>query len=151
MLEFEYCECGCKGSSSAHIGEVTFWIHDTLRGPVYLHRGHGWTSPKVKDCESYDEAVRVATEKARALLEQEQANLDEIRRQVNAKPPKALTFEQEVRAQFPGKDNAGVRRLLREASSSRQIRLMSKSIAFTELGRAKLEIVAEAMDRPVKK
>jgi len=73
---------------------------------VYLHRGHGWTSPKVGEFESYAAAVDAATKEARALLEKEQANLDEIRRQINSKPPKALSFEQEVRAQFPGKDNA---------------------------------------------
>lgn len=151
MLEFEYCECGCKGSSSLEIGGISFWIHDSLKGPVYLHRGHGWTSPKVKDCTSYEEAVQVATEEARVLLDKEQEKLDEIRRQVNAKPPKVLSFEQEVRTQFPGNENAGIRRVLRETHNSREIRLMAKSIAFTELGRTKLEIVAEAADRPVRK
>jgi hypothetical protein len=67
------------------------------------------------------------------------------------KNTQVLTFEQEVRAQFSGEENAGIRRVLRETHNSREIRLIAKSIAFTELGRAKLEIVAEAVDRPVRK
>jgi hypothetical protein len=133
-----------------NIDDVTFWIYDDLKGKVFLRQGHGWMGHLIKECSSYEEAAGLATDKARVLLAKAQANLDEIRRQVNAKPPKVLSFEQEIRAQFPRKDNAGVRRLLREASSSRQIRLMAKSCAFTELGREKLEIVAEAFDRPAK-
>jgi hypothetical protein len=151
MLAFEYCECGCKGSESEMIGHTSFWLYDTLEGPVFLHRGHGRIAPLIKKYESYEEAVKLATDEARVLLNEEQAKLDNIRKQLNEKPAKVLSFKKELLFQFPGKDNEGIRRLIRECRNSRQIRLLSKSVAFTELGRSKLEIVAEAFDRPVSK
>ncbi len=150
MLIFKYCECGCKGSLSIRIGSAEFWLFDNLKGPVYLHRGHGYLSPLIKQCSSYNEAVQLATDEAKVLLDIEQKNLDEVRRQINAKPPKVLSFEQELRAQFPGKESAGIRQMIRKANSSEKIRLLAKSVAFTELSRTKLEIVAEAFDRQTK-
>lgn len=144
-LIFEYCECGCHGSDCERIN---YWIGNAAGDKVSLHRGHGCMSPKIGEFNSYGAAVDHATELAREFLVREQKILDEIRRQVKpAKPPKVLTFEQEIRAQFPGKDNAGVRRLIRDSSGSRSIRLLARSVAFTELGRAKLELVAKACDR----
>ena len=150
MLAFEYCECGCKGSESEFIGHTSFWLYDTLNGPVFLHRGHGRTSPLIKECASYEEAVQLATEEARPLLKAQQDILDKLRKQIN-EPAKALSFKQEVLAQFPGDSNAGIRAMLRDCRNSRQIRLIAKSVALTDLAKCKLEILAKAFDRPVSK
>jgi hypothetical protein len=82
-------------------------------------------------------------------LKEQQEILDRVRKQINEKPTKVLSFKAELLAQFPGKDNAGIRQLIRECRNSRQIRLLSKSDVFTNLGRAKLEIIAQAFNRPV--
>jgi hypothetical protein len=150
MLNFKYCECGCKGHLSITIGHTSFWIFDSLKGIVCLHRGHGWTSPLIGQYSSYDKAVRIATEEAGILLEKQQVMLDELRRQINAKPLTRRSFEHELRAQFSGSDNIGLRKIIRDCTSSKQIRLLAKSVALTELGRNKIEIVADAFDRLAK-
>lgn len=109
--------------------------------------GHGRSSPLIRECASYKEALQLATDEARILLKEQQDILDKVRRQINEKPAKVLSFKQEILAQFPGDSSAGIRATLRDCSNSRQIRLLSKSVAFTDLGRAKLEIVAQAFDR----
>lgn len=155
MLAFEYCECGCKGSESATIGSTTWWYYIDLAEnlsvkKVHLHRGHGWTSPLIKECKSVDEAVQVATEEAREVFAKEYKHLLEIQRQLNApppKPPKLLSFEEELRLQFPGPDNRGMRVILRECRNSRQIILMSRSSSFSSETKKKLKLVAEAFHR----
>ena len=117
MLAFKYCECGCKGSESESIGHTSFWLFNTIsdgvQGPVFLHRGHGRMSPLIKKCASYEEAVRLATDEARILLKEQQEILDRVRKQINEKPAKVLSFKAELLVQFPGKDNAGIRQLIR--------------------------------------
>jgi len=150
MLEFKYCECGCKGSLSMTIGRTAWWYHNDLKGKVYLHRGHGFSAEPIKECSSVDEAVRVATEEALVVFQKEHKVLLEIQRQLNTpppKPPKLLSFEEELRLQFPGPDNKGMRVILRECRNSRQITLMSSSPAFSTEAKRKLKLVAEAFHR----
>lgn len=54
-MNFEYCECGCHGSS-ASAGPIHFWIFNDLKGNYFLHRGHGWISPLIGKYKSYKEA-----------------------------------------------------------------------------------------------
>jgi len=75
MLDFNYCECGCKGYE-ASAGHLHFWIYWDLAESYHLHRGHGWASPKIKTCSSMEEAVALATEEAKAELVKMQAALD---------------------------------------------------------------------------
>lgn len=58
-LNFEYCECGCKGHE-ASAGKLHFWIYNDLRGNYYLHQGHGWMSPKIGQHTSFEAAQRQA-------------------------------------------------------------------------------------------
>jgi len=115
MLEFKYCECGCKGSLSMTIGRTAWWYHNDLKGKVYLHRGHGFSAEPIKECSSVDEAVRVATEEALVVFQKEHKVLLEIQRQLNTD------------------------------SSSRgrtTITLMSSSPAFSTEAKRKLKLVA---------
>lgn len=149
-LNFEYCECGCHGSESDRIGETTYWIGcETSKGKVNLHRGHGWTSPMIAECDTYEEAVELATGLARILLVEEDAHLALIRKQLGPKPKekKLPTFRQELIAQFPGKDNAMLRRLINDCNSARNILKFSGAMAFTDDARKKLALVAAAFDR----
>lgn len=143
MLVFEYCECGCHGSSSERIGETTFWIGIDN----HLYRGHGSCGVRVAECVSYSEAVAQATLLAKELLIKEEARLAEIRKQIGppAKQKKLPTFRQELVAQFPGDENAALRRMIRDCNNSRNI--LKLSGAFTEDARIRLAIVAAAFDR----
>jgi hypothetical protein len=145
MLEFEYCECGCKGSESATLGRTSFWIYNDLAGSFYLHQGHGMSSTLVKQCGSHEEAAQLATELMKPVLEKEQAVLDEIRRQLEDRPVKALTFEQVLRKNFPGPAHALLRRVIRASTSSSQIRDLIRT-RFSDAGRDKLEEAATAFE-----
>lgn len=59
-LKFEYCECGCKGSTwSAR--SLDLWLYwDLLKNSWTLHRGHGWLSPEVGSYASRDKAIDAA-------------------------------------------------------------------------------------------
>lgn len=144
MLEFEYCECGCHGFESDTTG---FWIETNEKKWQGLSKGHGWMSPKIGVFDSFEKAAEHATELAKPMLVEMEEKINELRRQINSKPVKQRSFEQEVREQFAGKDNAGIRKLLRAANNSRQIRLLANSVSFTEMGKAKLEAIAQAFDR----
>jgi hypothetical protein len=85
MLKFKYCECGCRGSSSVEIGHTSYWICKTRDG-YGLYRGHGSSSPLLKECATYEAAVQYATEDARIYLDVEQKKLAEVRRQINQSP-----------------------------------------------------------------
>lgn len=144
-LQFNYCECGCKGSESATIGHTGFWIYNDLQGNFYLHQGHGRSSPLVKKCTSHEEAAQLASELMKPILEKEQALLDEIRRQLEGKPVNPMTFEQVLRKNFPGKDNILLRRVIRASTSAGQIRDLTRT-RFAEVGRDKIEEAAQAFE-----
>ena len=148
-LQFSYCECGCKGSESATIGRTSFWIYNDLEGSFYLHKGHGHTSPLLKKCKSHEEAVGLATEKAKVLLAEEQAVLDAIRQQVEDKPVKPKTFDQALNTEFPGPINAVIRRLIRRCKTAQQIRDLANTSVFSDKAQTSLLLVAKSFkNRP---
>jgi hypothetical protein len=54
-LEWEYCECGCHGHEGGVQGNM-LWIYNDLKDNFYLHRGHGFTSPRVGVYKTWEEA-----------------------------------------------------------------------------------------------
>jgi hypothetical protein len=62
-LEFEYCECGCKGHE-ATAGSLDFWLFNDLKGKYTLNKGHGWMGARIGVYKSHEQAVGVATEMA---------------------------------------------------------------------------------------
>jgi hypothetical protein len=80
MLKFNYCECGCHGFESKLTG---FWI--AINDSTQLHKGHGWTSPKLVEFESFEKAVEHATELAKPILEKMEETTKELRRQINSR------------------------------------------------------------------
>ena len=54
MKNWEYCECGCHGYSWGN-----YWsFYDTRDNVLHLHRGHGWTAPKLGVYLSLEECTR---------------------------------------------------------------------------------------------
>lgn len=147
MLEFTYCECGCKGSESLMIGQTVFWLYDDLQGNVFLHEGHGHLSPLIKKCSSHKEAVKLATDKAKELLTQEQENLDKICRQLFPKKEKPKSFDVVLLETFAGPANVTFRRLVRRCKTAQQIRDLASTPMVTEDGKSKLLLLAKAFKR----
>ncbi len=50
-LNFEYCECGCKGYSATKKG-LSYWIYWDLAKSFIAHTGHGYQGNLIKDCET---------------------------------------------------------------------------------------------------
>ncbi len=72
-LEFEYCECGCKGWAASAGDHIHYWISDkgdtSGRKGYVLHRGHGWMAPVIESgLPSYKAAVEAARKDAQAEL-----------------------------------------------------------------------------------
>jgi hypothetical protein len=60
-MNWEYCECGCHGHE-ASAGVLHFWLFNDLKGNFYLHRGHGWLSPRIGRFKTWEEAEAKAVE-----------------------------------------------------------------------------------------
>lgn len=71
-LQFEYCECGCKGHA-ASVGPWHYWIFNDLLTSYTLHRGHGHSSPVIGKFDTFPRAKRAA-----------QADVDERFKKVQA-------------------------------------------------------------------
>jgi hypothetical protein len=82
MLQFEYCECGCKGSLSLPIGDTTFWMFNDLKGTLTLRQGHGHSSPSLGTFKSYNHLRKTATIMAWQMVEEERRKLRAVCRQL---------------------------------------------------------------------
>jgi hypothetical protein len=60
VLDFKYCECGCKGYS-AGAGDNSYWIFWDLKEKYTLSRGHGWCGNRIGDFPSFVKAQNYAT------------------------------------------------------------------------------------------
>jgi hypothetical protein len=69
-LNWEYCECGCKGHDVS-VGSLHLWQFDDLKnGPKShrLHEGHGWMSPLIGSYASGEDADKAAIERVKEEL-----------------------------------------------------------------------------------
>jgi hypothetical protein len=82
------------------------------------------------------------------ILEEEQAKLDEVRRQVEGRPLKVMTFEQILRKNFPGQGNSLLRRIIRSSTSAHQIRDLIRT-RFSDVDQDKLEAAAQAFENRI--
>lgn len=145
MLKFKYCECGCKGSETEVIAGHQWWYFDDLMGNVFLHSGHGRFSPLVDRYKSVDAAIEVATKLAKEFVVKELELLTKILEEIE-QPPE-ITFAKELSMILPGKNNKGLRMLIRRCKNTDDILALSRSSAFTAKGKSKLEQVVWAFER----
>lgn len=69
-LNWEYCECGCKGYEIS-FGTVHYWLFWDIRGnnKYHLRKGHGFVmSDPIGVYESFDDADRATREHVKPLL-----------------------------------------------------------------------------------
>lgn len=70
VLNFEYCECGCKGYS-AGVGDNSYWIYWDLKETYTLIAGHGWCGgPVIGKYSTYEKAIDEATKRFRFYLKE---------------------------------------------------------------------------------
>lgn len=69
-LQFEYCECGCKGHE-AGVGGLSYWIWwSAVKGEPYKAcRGHGRLSTLIGSYPTFKEAVKACNEHAQPEFE----------------------------------------------------------------------------------
>lgn len=68
-LDWEYCECGCKGYSVS-FGTVHYWLFWNIRGDkkYYLYKGHGFIlSDPIGVYDSFDDADRATRDHLKPL------------------------------------------------------------------------------------
>ena len=58
----------------------------------------------------------------------------------------AALFEREIRANFPGPQNKGLRAAIRKCETAYSVRSLSSTIGFTVRGKLGLESCAKALD-----
>lgn len=61
-LDFNYCECGCKGYE-ASAGKLHFWIYWDLGTNFYLNEGHGSLGNRLGVFKTMEEAKKRATDR----------------------------------------------------------------------------------------
>ena|SRR3989344_9187520 len=77
-LNWDYCECGCKGYSVS-FGTEHYWLFWDIRGgdKYHLRKGHGFAlSSPIGVYDSFDDADRAVREQVKPVLDAQRAELD---------------------------------------------------------------------------
>ena len=88
-LDWDYCECGCKGSTCGNL-----WMHDTLRGVWILQEGHGMLGRSLGRFSSIEEMEEKAIEYIRKEVKKRKTELAFLEKQLPPEPIKTNEMHQ---------------------------------------------------------